>query len=94
MTNTNNSTNLKLIETFYDKAKTIIKERYYIDENGFRQGMYEEFYENGKLKTKCTFKDDKMESLSDHFYKNDQIEIHALFELFKEYSRYCKKMHL
>ena len=31
MTNTNNNTNLKLIETFYDEAKTIVEIRYYCD---------------------------------------------------------------
>ena len=41
------NTNLKLIETYYNEDKTKVKERYYIDENGLRQGMYESFYENG-----------------------------------------------
>ena len=36
MSNTNNSTNLKLIETFYDEAKTKVNERYYVDEKRFK----------------------------------------------------------
>ena len=30
------NTNLKLIETFYDEAKTKIQERYHIDEKRFK----------------------------------------------------------
>ena len=41
------NTNLKLIETFYDKAKTKVKERYFVDKDGKLDGLYELFYKDG-----------------------------------------------
>ena len=67
------NTNLKLIETYYDEAKTKVKERYYIDENGLRQGMYESFYENGNNGIRCTYKDSELNGLYEEFDVNNKI---------------------
>ena len=45
---TNNNTNLTQVETYYNEEKTKVKERYFVEENDLRQGMYKSFYENGK----------------------------------------------
>ena len=70
MTNTNNNTNLTKVKTHHDKAKTKVKERYFVDENGLRQGLYESFYENGRPDLKCTYKDDKLNGLYENFWEN------------------------
>ena len=72
MTNTNNNTNLTKVKTHHDKAKTKVKERYFVDENGLRQGLYESFYENGRPDLKCTYKDDKLNGLYEEFFENDK----------------------
>ena len=68
------NTNLKLIETHYDEAKTKVNERYYVDKNGLRQGLYESFYENGQLRRRCTYKDGKLDGLYESFYENGQLK--------------------
>ena len=72
MTNTNNNTNLTKVKTHHDKAKTKVKERYFVDENGLRQGLYESFYENGRPDLKCTYKDAKLNGLYEEFFENDK----------------------
>ena len=73
MSNTNNSTNLKLIETFYDEAKTKVNERYFVDENYLRQGLYESFYENGQLEERYTFKNDELDGLFKKFNRDGDL---------------------
>ena len=73
MTNTNNNTNLKLIETFYDEAKTKVNERYYVDKNGLRQGICDCFDGKGQLEERYTFKNDELDGLYELFYENDQV---------------------
>ena len=75
MENTNNNTNLTKIEKCVDYAKTTVKFKYYIDENGLKQGLFESFYENGNPFIKCTFKDNRLDSLYEEFYENGQLEI-------------------
>lgn len=59
--------NLKLVEEFYDKDKTKIKSRYYVDEDGFKQGIYEHFYENGNLAARNTYVNNIMHGISENF---------------------------
>ena len=68
MTNTNltQQNTLTQIETFYDEAKTKVKERYFVDKNYLRQGLYELFYENGQLKGRCTYKNGELDGLDEH----------------------------
>ena len=85
--------NLKLIETYYDEAKTKVNERYYVDKNYLRQGLYEQFYENGQLRRRCTYKDGKLNGLYKSFHENGKLEerftfkndeLDGLYELFYE----------
>ena len=80
MTNTNNNTNLKLIETFYDEVKTIVLERYYVDKDGLRQSLYEAFYEDGKPYIKSTYKNNKLNGLYELFHENGQPNIKCTYK--------------
>ena len=71
---------VKKNETFYDEAKTKINERYYVDKDGFWQGLYEEFYKSGRLRTRCTFKDDKQDGLYKQFYEKGQLFTKCTFK--------------
>lgn len=51
---------LMQIETFYDKAKTKIQERYYVDKDCLKQGLCELFCENGKLRERRTYKNGQL----------------------------------
>ena len=68
------NTNLKLIETYYDKEKKKINERYYVDKDGLKQGLYESFYENGQPHIKFTCKDGVYDGLFELFYKDGQVK--------------------
>ena len=46
---------LEPIVEYYEDGT--IKQAYSTDENGNQQGPYEEYYDNGQLKEKCTYKD-------------------------------------
>ena len=61
---------LTQIETFYDKAKTKINERYYIDKNGLRQGISKLFCENGQLEKRYTYKDGQVITKSEILIQN------------------------
>jgi len=57
---TNNNTNLTQVETYYNEEKTKVKERYFVEENDLRQGMYKSFYENGKSINQFVYKKGKI----------------------------------
>ena len=52
---------LKLVKTYYDFAKIVLKEKRYIDEEGLCQGLVESFYENGNLMKTCMYLDGLVE---------------------------------
>jgi len=59
-TNLTQQNTLTQVETCDDEEKTIVLERYYIDENGLKQGLFERFYKDGQVKEKCTYKNDQL----------------------------------
>ena len=91
------NTNLKLIETHYDEEKTKVNERYYVDKNDLRQGLYESFYKSGQLFERCTYKNDKREGLFEWFHENNQLsqrgtykndDLHGILELFDNQGKF------
>lgn len=62
---------LKLVEEFYDKKKTRIAKRYYIDQDGLKQGTYEYFYENGSLVIRSTYVNNVRHGLNEIFHLDD-----------------------
>ena len=64
---------LEPIIEYYDDGK--IKCAYSVDENGYMQGPYEEYRENGQFSQKCTFKDDKLEGPYEGYDKYGQLEV-------------------
>ena len=74
-----NEPELRLVETFYDTDKTQIKERYYVDKNGLRQGMYQQFYSNGTIATECNYKDDCQHGLTECFYGDGRPTIRCVY---------------
>lgn len=69
-TNLTQQNTLTQVETCDDEEKTIVLERYYIDENSLKQGLFERFYENGQHQIKCIYKDDKQDGLFEWFHEN------------------------
>ena len=50
-----------------------IKCAYSVDENGNKQGPYEEYYKNGQLYGKCTYKDGELDGPYETYYDNGQL---------------------
>ena len=42
--------------------------------NGKKEGLYEQWHENGQLNIKCHYVNDKKEGLYEQLHNNDQIE--------------------
>ena len=55
----------------------------YSVENGIKNGPYELYYENGQLKRKTSFKDDKYNGPYEEYFENGQIKIKTSFRLGK-----------
>jgi len=72
--------NLTKIETYYDDTKTIVLERYYIDENFLRQSLYEAFYKDGKPYIKGTYKNGVCDGLFEWFDENGKLKGRCTFK--------------
>ena len=57
-----------------------LRVKYSIDDNGDKEGSYEEFYPNGKLKLKATYKDDVQEGAYKSFHENGKAHITAVYK--------------
>lgn len=44
-----------------------------LTKNGKEEGLWEEYYDNGRLDRKGTYKDGKLNGISEHYYKNGKI---------------------
>lgn len=72
------------VSTFYNKDGSISSTEIYkngyllrkgiIDENGFYQGPWEEYYLNGKIKSKGTYKDGKKYGKWEYYFTSGKIE--------------------
>ena len=69
---------LKPIIEYYDDGK--IERAYSVDENGNKQGPYEEYWLNGRLKVKCTYKDDKKDGPYEMYCYDGQLLIKCTFK--------------
>ena len=80
------------LKAFYDKQSHLREgawERYYpsgqlqerenYNENGRLDGPYEFYYDNGQLRTKCSFEDGKKQGTREIYYKNGQLAEKAVF---------------
>lgn len=59
--------------TFYKNGK--MKERYFVDENGKKQGVYRSFHKNGKLDIYTVYKNDKGNGIYKEFYESGILEL-------------------
>ena len=83
---------MKTVIDYFLDGKTV-RERYQVDDAGRRQGPYEEYWDHGQIRWKCTYKDGKKEGpyeeydeygqvIEQGFYKNDKLD-----GSYKEYYR-------
>jgi hypothetical protein len=56
-----------------------LRVKYSIDDNGDKDGSYEEFYPNGKLKLKATYKEDVQEGSFKSYHENGKTHITAVY---------------
>ena len=61
----------KKIEYYEDG--TTIKEVYFVDSNGIKQGPYEQYYPNGKTKRKGTYINDEETGNFEYYYESGQL---------------------
>jgi len=54
--------------------------KYDIDEKGDRDGTYEEYHPNGKMKIKAVYKDDKLEGPYKSYHENGKLHINAAYK--------------
>lgn len=80
MTNLTQQNTLTQIKTYYDKEKTKLRERYYVNKNGLKHGLYEWFYENGIHCLKCTYKNNRLDGLYESFYENGKTLIKRTYK--------------
>ena len=59
--------------TFYKNGK--IKERYFVDANGKKQGVYRSFHKNGKLDVYVEYENDKGNGIYKAFYESGILEL-------------------
>ena len=57
-----------------------IKCAYAVNENGQKQGPFEEYHENGQLKKKCTYKDGSLYSPFEEYWANGQLKIKGTYK--------------
>jgi antitoxin component YwqK of YwqJK toxin-antitoxin module len=58
--------------TYYPNTETIDEKITYV--NGKRNGLYESWYDNGKLEEKVNYKNDKMDGLYESWYDNGILQ--------------------
>lgn len=52
-----------------------LEERYTVDKNGQKNGLYERWFTNGQLERRCTYKNDKLHGSFKSWYRNGQQEL-------------------
>lgn len=71
---------LKQAITYWDYAKTIKKEVFYINKKGEKHGLCQSFYENGETWVKSTYKDGKIDGPCQTFHPDGKIGIERTFK--------------
>jgi len=66
---------LKLVETKYRTGE--LYERYHVDKNNKKQGLYNTWYKSGELAVEVNYKDGKLNGLYKLWYPNGKLEIEA-----------------
>jgi len=46
----------------------------YIDDSGIKEGLYEEWYDSGKYKTKCMYENGQKNALEETWHENGEQE--------------------
>lgn len=77
---------LKKIETFYKDGK--VKEQYFVDSKGLKQGMYVLFYENGNKKMEIAFRNGVKEGRSTSWHSNGKVNEEGYFRGNKRSGKY------
>ena len=62
----------------YDEQNRL-KAKWYEDENGLRNGKYEEWYDNGNLKIECMFKDNEIIDYLKKYNENGLLDSSSNF---------------
>src|ERR1035437_5523149 len=65
------------VQTYYDKDKKVIKEKYQIKKTGnntYKDGLYQIFFESGKLWQAGNYKNDSLYGIWDIYYANGQLK--------------------
>ncbi|MBU2492996.1 MAG: hypothetical protein KJ571_10270 [Bacteroidetes bacterium] len=57
-----------------DTGKTISGEEYLRTDKTFKEGKVRWHYEDGKLKSECTYKDGMLDGISTHYFKNGNVK--------------------
>jgi hypothetical protein len=79
----------RLIEKYWGGEPECIRERYYIDEAGKRQGLYQYWYDNGQLWERCEYVNGKQQGTYQRWHDNGQLwiqceyvngKIHGLYQ--------------
>lgn len=63
--------NLRLIEEFWDEAKTKLWREYNVDQFGRRQGKYKSWHENGQPFWICTYKNGRLYGKHESFNRDE-----------------------
>ncbi len=63
---------------FYKNGQ--IETTYTVDENGQKNGAYEEYYQDGQLAVKCALKNDKLDGPYESFYPDGRLEKKCAFK--------------
>ena len=83
--------NLKEMIFYHSTEKKIMARRYFIDENGLRQGLYQSWHPSwrldGKPHIKANYKDGKLEGEYTVWYDNGVLEEEANYKDGKRYIR-------
>ena len=69
---------LEPIIEYHDDGK--VEYAYTVDEKGQKQGPYEEYWDNGRLREKCTYKDGKKDGPYERYYDNGRLEIKCTYK--------------
>ncbi len=69
---------MKTETKFYKNGQ--VETTYAVDENGQKNGAYEEYYENGHLAVRCAFKNGKLEGAYESFYPDGHLEKKCAFK--------------
>ena len=74
---------MKTIVKYFLGGK-VVSEVYTVDENSMKQGLYEDYYSDGKIRNRITYKDNKRNGPSEFYFRNGQLADRTNFKDNKE----------